>query len=61
MYIWEHRDWPDLTWDSAHLAALLGQASARAGRLLGRMQDLGFELRREAATEHADRRRGPLK
>jgi Fic family protein len=47
-YVWEHKDWPDLTWDSAHLAALLGQVSREQGRLLGRMQDLGFELRREA-------------
>src|SRR5258707_2812519 len=48
MYIWKHPDWPDLTWDSGHLAALLGQASREQGRLLGRMQDLGFDLRREA-------------
>ena len=48
MYIWERPDWPDLTWDSAHVAALLGQASREQGRLLGRMQDLGFDLRREA-------------
>src|ERR1700722_17273951 len=48
MYIWERPDWPDLTWNSAHLAALLGQASREQGRLLGRMQDLGFALRREA-------------
>src|SRR5258708_2376860 len=48
MYIWERPDWPDLTWDSSHLAALLGQASREQGRLLGRMQDLGFDLRREA-------------
>src|SRR5258708_2400257 len=59
MYIWERPDWPDLTWDSAHLAALLGQASREQGRLLGRMQDLGFDLRREAQlntlTEHVVR------
>jgi Fic family protein len=49
MYIWERPDWPDLTWDSGHLAALLGQASREQGRLLGRMQeDVGFDLRREA-------------
>src|SRR5579864_7185538 len=48
MYIWDRPDWPDLTWDSAHLAALLGQASREQGRLLGRMQSLGFDLRREA-------------
>lgn len=48
MYIWEHKSWPDLTWNSGHLAALLGQVSRDQGRLLGKMQGLGFELRREA-------------
>ena len=48
MYIWEQDNWPDLTWESERLAALLGQVSREQGRLLGRMQDLGFELRREA-------------
>ena len=48
MYIWEQEHWPALTWDSARLATLLGQVSREQGRLLGRMQDLGFELRREA-------------
>ena len=47
-YIWEQENWPDLTWDSGRLAALLGQVSREQGRLLGRMQDLGFDLRREA-------------
>jgi len=48
MYLWEQDSWPDLTWDSGRLAAMLGQASREQGRLLGRMQDLGFDLRREA-------------
>ena len=48
MYIWEQPDWPDMTLDSGHLAAMLGQASREQGRLLGRMQDLGSDLRREA-------------
>jgi len=48
MYVWEQDHWPDLTWESGRLAALLGQVSREQGRLLGRMQDLGFELRREA-------------
>ncbi len=48
MYIWQLKHWPDLTWDSKPLAPLLGQASREQGRLLGRMQDIGFELRREA-------------
>jgi Fic family protein len=48
MYIWERKDWPALTWDDARLAPPLGQVSREQGRLLGRMQSLGFELRREA-------------
>ena len=48
MYIWQRENWPDLTWDSGRLAALLGPVSREQGRLLGRMQDLGFDLRREA-------------
>src|SRR6266404_5713000 len=41
MYIWQRENWPDLTWDSGRLAALLGPVSREQGRLLGRMQDLG--------------------
>lgn len=48
MYIWERENWPDVTWDSGHLAPLLAQVSREQGRLLGRMQNLGFDLRREA-------------
>jgi Fic family protein len=48
MYIWRQESWPDLTWDGGRLAALLGQVSREQGRVLGRMQDLGFDLRREA-------------
>jgi Fic family protein len=48
MYLWQQDSWPDLTWDSGRLTALLGQASREQGRLLGRMQDLGLDLRREA-------------
>jgi Fic family protein len=48
MYLWEQAKWPDLTWDTGRLAALLAEVSREQGRLLGRMQDLGFDLRREA-------------
>ena len=48
MHIWERENWPDFTWQSEPIAALLGQAAREQGRLLGRMQDLGFNLRREA-------------
>lgn len=48
MYIWECKNWPDLTWDRGRLATSLAQVSREQGRLLGRMQSLGFDLRREA-------------
>lgn len=48
MYLWEKPDWPDLTWDEQGLSKLLAQVSREQGRLLGKMEALGFELRREA-------------
>ena len=48
MYIWEHPDWPRFTWDDGALIAPLAAARLRQGRLLGRMQGLGFDLQLEA-------------
>lgn len=47
-YIHELADWPKLTWDAAKLSALLAEVRHRQGRLLGRMEGLGFLLRSEA-------------
>jgi len=48
MYIWEHTDWPNLTWGCKTLSPLLAEVSRVQGRLLGRMEALGFDLRTEA-------------
>ncbi len=48
MYIWKQKDWPMLTWDCKSLSSLLANVSRAQGRLLGRMEALGFELRTEA-------------
>ncbi len=48
MYLWEQKDWPSFTWDEKKLAALLAKVSREQGRLLGRMEALGLELRQEA-------------
>ena len=48
MYLWQAREWPVLTWDEKSLSRLLGQASREQGRLLGKMESLGFDLRNEA-------------
>jgi len=49
MWIYEHTEWPDFTWDADALASLLASVRHRQGRLLGRMEDLGFTLKREAS------------
>ena len=48
MYIHESKDWPKFKWDQAKLAELLAEVRHRQGRLLGRMEGLGFQLRGEA-------------
>jgi Fic family protein len=47
-YIWQQPEWPDLRWDDHTLAKLLARVSREEGRLLGKMEGLGFDLRSEA-------------
>jgi Fic family protein len=47
-YIHERPDWPRFHWDQAALATQLAAVRHRQGRLIGRMQALGFPLREEA-------------
>lgn len=49
MWIHKHRDWPNFTWASEKLASKLADVRHRQGRLLGKMEGLGFKLRREAS------------
>jgi Fic family protein len=48
-YIHEKVDWPNLKWNDAKLSPLLADVRHRQGRLLGRMEGLGFRLRAEAS------------
>lgn len=48
LYIHDRPRWPEFTWDFTGLTTLLTSVSLDRGRLLGRMEALGFELRREA-------------
>ena len=48
MYLWEKAAWPACTWDERSLARLLAHVSKEQGRLLGKMEALGFDLRSEA-------------
>ena len=50
-YIHQLPDWPEFQWDSARLAAPLAALRHRQGRLIGRMENLGFSLRAEATLQ----------
>ena len=47
-YIHETEGWPELSWDGNALATPLATVRHRQGRLLGKMEILGFDLRAEA-------------
>ena len=47
-YIHQLTGWPTFRWDDERLSQRLGVVRHRQGRLYGRMQALGFELRSEA-------------
>ncbi len=47
-YIHQLKIWPKFTWDTAKIALALGKVRNRQGRLMGRMEALGFSLRSEA-------------
>jgi Fic family protein len=50
-YIHQRSDWPTFRWDQDALVALLAAIRHRQGRLLGRMEGLGFALQKEAQLE----------
>jgi len=50
-YIHQLSDWPKFRWDREALAAPLADIRHRQGRLLGRMEGLGFSLQKEAELE----------
>lgn len=50
-YIYELKGWPKLTWNAERLAKTLAGVRHRQGRLLGRMEALGFPLRAEAVLQ----------
>jgi len=51
MYIHELEDWPGWRWNTERLASSLAEVRYRQGRLIGRMEALGFALREQAVLE----------
>ncbi len=50
-YVHQLSDWPTFHWDQEVLAGPLAEIRHRQGRLLGRMESLGFTLQKEAELE----------
>jgi Fic family protein len=48
MYIHKHKDWPNFKWDSEILLPYVSKVRDLQGRLIGKMESMGFELREEA-------------
>lgn len=51
MYIHQDSTWPDFIWDDKSLLIPLGEVRNLQGKLIGKMEALGFSLREEAMLE----------
>lgn len=51
MYIHQKKDWPNFKWDTDILLPYISKVRDLQGRLIGRMESLGFALRQEAVLE----------
>ncbi|HEV7350967.1 Fic family protein [Telluribacter sp.] len=51
MYIYQQAAWPHFTWDTPSISKLLVAVRHKQGRLVGRMESLGFSLREEAVLQ----------
>jgi len=47
-YLYINKDWPHFRWDAERLVPYLSAARYKQGLLLGKMQDLGYQLKKEA-------------
>ena len=50
-YIWERAKWPHFCWREAEVAPALAEVAQAQGRLLGRMEDIGFDARQRATLD----------
>ena len=50
-YIYEIKKWPEFHWNQEQIAEKLAAVRHRQGRLIGRMEGLGFTLRAEAVLQ----------
>lgn len=50
-YIYQLKDWPTFSWDVRMITDLLAQVRHKQGRLVGRMEGMGFHLQSEATLQ----------
>ncbi len=51
IYIYQQENWPKFIWDIKELSDLLAEVRNKQGRLIGKMEALGFDLQNEAYLE----------
>lgn len=51
LYVYQQETWPAFLWDSQALIGLLSQVRNLQGKIVGRMESVGFKLRDEAYLE----------
>lgn len=51
MYLHHRKDWPNFEWDNETLLPHVSKARDLQGRLIGKMESMGFDLREEAVLE----------
>lgn len=51
MYIYQRQNWPKFTWDSEIVLPILADVRLRQGKLIGKMESLGFDLQSEAVLQ----------
>ena len=54
-YIYQDSRWPDFQWDSSEILKLLCDVRNRQGRIIGKMDSIGFELKNEALLNNLTR------
>jgi len=50
-YVYQYKDWPQFHWDNEDILPVLAEVRHLQGKLVGKMETLGFTLRSEAILE----------
>ena len=51
MYLYQSKDWPNFRWEDEILLSYVSEVRDLQGRLIGRMEGMGFDLREEAVLQ----------